>query len=59
MLSFYLRSWKEPWSCIINEFKGEARAVSRVVQKTWDVWQSTTRCNTSVDKDDRITLIIN
>jgi hypothetical protein len=44
---------------MIHELKGEVRAISRVVHRSWDVWQSTIRCNTSVDKDDGIMVIIN
>jgi hypothetical protein len=44
---------------MIHELKGEAKAISRVVHKQWDIWQSTTKCNTLVDRDDGITIIIN
>jgi hypothetical protein len=44
---------------MINELEGETREVLRVVHRPWDVWKSTTRYNTLVDRDDRIALIIN
>lgn len=51
-------SWKELWICIILELNREASAFSRVYYILYDVWQSITRCKTSVDSEDKITLMI-
>jgi hypothetical protein len=56
--SFCRKSWNEPWSYIILKFEGEARAVSRVVQMAWEVLQSTTKCRTSTEREDRRALMI-
>jgi hypothetical protein len=45
------RSWKESWSCMMRELDGDARAFSRVRQTHCEVWQSTTRCNTSIKRE--------
>jgi hypothetical protein len=37
------RSWREPWSCIIQELDVEARPCSSVHQTEHEVWQSTTK----------------
>jgi hypothetical protein len=34
----------------VGKLDGEARVVSRVIHRPWDVWQSTTICSTLVDK---------
>jgi hypothetical protein len=47
------KSWNEPWSCIILEFEGDAKAVSSVVQMAWEVLQSITKCRTSTEREDR------
>ena len=45
--------WKKPWSYIILELDGQTRACSKVLQTLDEVWQSTTRCRTSIDKKER------
>jgi hypothetical protein len=54
----YQRSWKEPWSCIIGELDRDARAFLRVRQTQYEVWQSTTRCNISMERKESNTLKI-
>jgi hypothetical protein len=56
--SFCHKSWNEPWSFIILEFEGDVRAVSSVVQMAWEVLQSTTKCKTSTEREDRRALMI-
>ena len=46
----YRRSWKDPWSCIMWEFDGETRAFLRVRQTQEEVWHSTIRCTTSMER---------
>ena len=48
------RSWKEPWSCMMRELDGEASTFSRVRQTQCEVEQSTTRCNTSTERERRV-----
>jgi hypothetical protein len=43
---------------MIMEFEGEARVVSSVVQMSWEVLQSTTKCRTSTEREDRRALMI-
>jgi len=52
------RSGKEPWSCIILKFDEEANACSRAHQTKHEVWQSTTKCNTSMKREERSSLKI-
>jgi len=52
------RSWKEPWSCILRELDREARACLIVCQTQCEFWQSTTRCNTSIEREERNALRI-
>jgi len=46
------RSWRELWSCIIQEFNVEARACLSVRQAKHDVWQPTTRYKTFIDSEE-------
>ena len=46
----YRKSWKDPWSCIMWEFDGETRAFLRVRQTQEEVWHSTIRCTTSMER---------
>jgi len=52
------KSWNELWSCIIREFEREAGVVSSVVQMSWEVLESTTKCKTSTEREDRRALMI-
>jgi len=56
--SFCRKSWNAPWSCIIHELEREAKVVSSVVQMSWEVLQSITRCRTSVESKDKRALMI-
>jgi len=47
------RSWREPWSCIIRELEVEARTRSGVPQAEQELRQPTTRCKTSIDREER------
>jgi hypothetical protein len=53
------RFWKEPWSYVLQELDGEKKACSRVNQTQCEVWQSTTRCTTSIEIKERNVARIN
>jgi hypothetical protein len=43
---------------MILEFEGDARAVSSVLHISWEVLQSTTKCRTSTEREDKRALMI-
>jgi hypothetical protein len=43
---------------MILEFERDARAVSSVLQISWEVLQSTTKCRTSTKREDKRALMI-